>query len=103
MIKYFFYSIGGVILLVWMLIFLVGSLWVLRIALDECMTTWRVNMTDWWKDVPEDVKRAVKSIENRQRYIRKLRDEGKMSPEKHIEEIEKLEKRLDDVERLSRV
>lgn len=58
-------------------------------------------MTDWWKDVPQDVKRAVKSIENRQRYIRKLRDTGKMTPEKHIEEIEKLEKRLDQIERLS--
>ena len=98
---YFFYSLSGAILLVWMLVFLAGSLWVLRIALDECFNTWRINMSDLWKDVPEDVKRAVKSIENRQRYIRKLRDQGKMSPEKHIEEIEKLEKRLDDVERLS--
>lgn len=101
MIKRFILMLGGVIYLIWMLIFLVGSIWVLKVAMDECVSTWRWNMPKWWKDVPADVKRAVKSIENRMRYIRKLRDEGKMTPEEHIAEIEKLEKRLDDVERLS--
>lgn len=57
-------------------------------------------MDKLWKDVPEDVKRVVKSIENRQRYIRKKRDEGKISPEEHIKEVEKLEARLNEVERL---
>lgn len=99
MIEYLFQSLCGAILLVWWLIFLIGSLWVLKIALDECCTTWRVNMSELWKDVPEDIKRAVKSIENRQRYIRKLRDEGKMSPDEHIQEVEKLEKRLDEIEK----
>jgi len=99
-IKQFIIMLGGVIYLIWLLIFLVGSLWVLKVALDECTSTWRLGMDKLWKDVPEDVKRVVKSIENRQRYIRKKRDEGKMSPEEHIKEIEKLEARLNEVERL---
>jgi len=101
MISYFLWSVAGCILLVCFLIVLVGTLWVLKIALDEFTRAWGIDMTDWWKDVPQDVKRAVKSVENRQSYIRKLRDTGKMTPEKHIEEIEKLEKRLDQIERLS--
>lgn len=101
MIKQFIVMVGGVIYLIWMLIFLVGSIWVLKVALDECVSTWRWNVPKYWKDVPEDVKRAIKSIENRQRYIRKRRDEGKITPEEHVQEIEKLEKRLDEVERLS--
>ena len=100
MISYFLWSVAGCILLVCLLIVLVGTLWVLKIALDEFLKAWGVDMTEWWKDVPDSEKRAVKSVENRQRYIRKLRDEGKMSPEKHIEEIEKLEKRLDEIWRL---
>lgn len=55
---------------------------------------------EYWNETSEDIKRAVKSIENRQRYIRKLRDEGKMSIDDHITEIEKLERRLADIERL---
>lgn len=97
MIKYFFDSLCGTILLVWLMVFLVGSVWVLKVALDECVSTWRVKVM--WKDVPEDIKRAIKSIENRQRYIRKRRDEGKMTPDEHIEEVEKLEKRLEEVEK----
>ena len=100
MISYFVWSVAGCILLVCMLTVLVGTLWVLKIALDEFLKAWGVDMTVWWKDVPDSEKRAVKSVENRQRYIRKLRDTGKMSPEKHVEEIEKLEKRLDDIWRL---
>lgn len=101
MLKQFIIMVGGVIYLIWMLIFLIGSIWVLKAALDECVSTWRWNMPKWWKDVPEDIKRAVKSIDNRRRYILKLRDEGKISPEEHVKEIEKLENRLDDIERLS--
>ena len=40
MISYFCWSIAGCILLICLMIALIGSLWVLRIVLDECMTTW---------------------------------------------------------------
>lgn len=100
-ISYFAWSIAGCILLVCLLIALVGSLWVLKVALDEFMRIWGINMSDWWKDTPEDIKRAVKSIENRRYYVMRKFRERKISRKEKDEEIEKLEKRLDQIERLS--
>ena len=99
MIKFFFDSLAGCILLVAMLICLAGSLWVLKVTLDECMSSWNIKATVYWKDCPNDVKKAVKSIEDRQRYLHKLRDSGKITAEKFCEEIRKLEIRLDELER----
>lgn len=59
-------------------------------------------MSEYWSETSEDIKRVVKSIENRQKYIRKLRDSGRMTCDEHIREIEKLEARLNSVERLCR-
>ena len=59
-------------------------------------------MSEYWSETSEDIKRVVKAIENRQRYIRKLRDSGRMTCDEHIREIEKLEARLNSVERLCR-
>lgn len=101
MISYFAWSIAGCILLVCLLIALVGSLWVLKVALDEFMRIWGINMSDWWKDTPEDIKRSVKSIENRRYYVMRKFRERKISRKEKDEEIEKLEKRLDQIERLS--
>lgn len=84
-----------------MLTVLVGMLWVLKVALDEFMRIWGINMSDWWKDTPEDIKRSVKSIENRRYYVMRKFRERKISRKEKDEEIEKLEKRLDQIERLS--
>lgn len=59
-------------------------------------------MSEYWSETSEDIKRVVKSIENRQRYIRRKWMNGDMTKAEHVREIEKLEARLDSVERLCR-
>ena len=102
MISYFCWSVAGCILLVCLLTVLIGTLWVLKIALDEFTRAWGINMTDLWKDAPADVKRAVKSIENRRYYVMGKFRRGEISREEKDEEIDKLIVRLDQTERLSR-